>query len=365
MDMMDLGLREWFIIGGVALILIVLIDGVRRMRLAKRRATELQFGLEEIKGNESLDSSVFPTGGARKVLIDDEGIGGLMQPSNFREKQYTDEQSQSARAKDNYHLDDHIDSSLMKSRTQKNSHGEIEGGDRYTKKMFESDTDANSPQTVSQGQGVLNLEIDAEKIKPTSDPQNKKIEGSIHLNNNQQQKVVSEEKRQVTASLSGESVLADESLAGKLSNRKTVDELVVVNVFLREGLHFAGEKLLSALLVEGMRFGDMSIFHRYANANGTGEILFSMANGVKPGVFDIKNMAQLKTHVICFFMSLPGPKEPMMAFTLMVETARKIALDFGGELKDEQQSVMIAQTIEHYRQKIQDFERRHFARVSN
>ena len=35
-----------------------------------------------------------------------------------------------------------------------------------------------------------------------------------------------------------------------------------------------------------------------------------------------------------------------------------LAHELGGELKDDQRSVMTAQTIEHYRQRIVEFERR-------
>jgi len=42
----------------------------------------------------------------------------------------------------------------------------------------------------------------------------------------------------------------------------------------------------------------------------------------------------------------------------MVAAARKLAHELGGELKDDQRSVMTAQTIEHYRQRIVEFERR-------
>ena len=44
------------------------------------------------------------------------------------------------------------------------------------------------------------------------------------------------------------------------------------------------------------------------------------------------------------------------------DTDRKLAHELDGELKDDQRSVMTAQTIEHYRQRITDFERRHLTK---
>ena len=110
-----------------------------------------------------------------------------------------------------------------------------------------------------------------------------------------------------------------------------------------------------------MRYGDRSIFHRYARKDGTGRILFSLANGVEPGSFDINKMEDSVTPAISLFMSLPGPKEAQKAFTLMEETARQLALDLGAELKDENYSVLTQQTIEHYRQRIREFERKQLA----
>lgn len=54
----------------------------------------------------------------------------------------------------------------------------------------------------------------------------------------------------------------------------------------------------------------------------------------------------------------PGPRHPKQAFDVMVAAARKLAHELNGELKDEQRSVLTAQTIEHYRQRIIDHERR-------
>ena len=49
--------------------------------------------------------------------------------------------------------------------------------------------------------------------------------------------------------------------------------------------------------------------------------------------------------------------DSMQSFDLMADTARAIAETLGGELKDEQRSVMTRQTLEHCKQRIRDFER--------
>lgn len=52
----------------------------------------------------------------------------------------------------------------------------------------------------------------------------------------------------------------------------------------------------------------------------------------------------------------------MEAFNIMADTAMAIADHLGGELKDEHRSVMTAQTLEHCRQRIRDFERKLLSR---
>ena len=55
-------------------------------------------------------------------------------------------------------------------------------------------------------------------------------------------------------------------------------------------------------------------------------------------------------------MTLPNVVNNMMAFEQMLATARKVQAALDAELKDDNRSVMTAQTVEHYRQRIRDFE---------
>jgi cell division protein ZipA len=87
-------------------------------------------------------------------------------------------------------------------------------------------------------------------------------------------------------------------------------------------------------------------------------VLFSAVNVVEPGTFDLNHMEDFKTPGICMFLRLPGPKRSLHAFEQLVESARKIANMLGAELKDENHSVLTQQTIEHYRQRVLDFERK-------
>ncbi|MBO1540213.1 cell division protein ZipA [Pseudomonas sp. OA65] len=151
----------------------------------------------------------------------------------------------------------------------------------------------------------------------------------------------------------------DESKAPSADkDQAQAEEVLVISVICRDPAGFKGPALLQNILESGLRFGEMDIFHRHESMAGNGEVLFSMANAVKPGVFDLDDIDHFSTPAVSFFLGLPGPRHPKQAFDVMVAAARKLSQELNGELKDDQRSVLTAQTIEHYRQRIVEFERR-------
>lgn len=147
----------------------------------------------------------------------------------------------------------------------------------------------------------------------------------------------------------------------KLSDAPLPEEVLVILVVARDEEGFPGGALLQNVMESGLRHGDMDIFHRHESMSGNGDILFSMTNALKPGTFDIDAMDDTPVRAVSFFMSLPGPRHPKQALDLMIAAARKLSHELGGDVKDEQRSVLTAQTIEHYRQRIAEFERKQFA----
>ncbi len=136
------------------------------------------------------------------------------------------------------------------------------------------------------------------------------------------------------------------------------EEVLIINIMAVKGEMFAGSDLLDIVLKCGLRYGSMDIFHRYSDTKGEGALLFSMANMVRPGTFDLDAMDEFTTPGVSLFMTLPIDADSMQSFDLMVQTAQAIAQTLGGELKDEQRSAMTRQTLEHCRQRISDFERK-------
>ncbi len=137
-------------------------------------------------------------------------------------------------------------------------------------------------------------------------------------------------------------------------------EMVVISVLSREPEGFDGGKLLELIMACGLRYSrEMGVFHRFETESFDSELQFSMVNVLKPGTFPIEEMDEFVTPGITFLMPLPGASDSSAAFEAMVETAMVVVRHMGGELKDENRSVMTAQTIEFARQRVHEFERRH------
>jgi cell division protein ZipA len=133
-------------------------------------------------------------------------------------------------------------------------------------------------------------------------------------------------------------------------------EVIVINVLARNGAKFGGTELMEAFLRNGLKFGDMNIFHRIRPASK--EMQFSVASAVEPGTFDLSAMETFRTPGVSFFMRMPGPDQPLEVFEDMLAVTRDVAASLGADLKDEQLSVMTSQTISHCRARIEDFSRK-------
>ena len=131
----------------------------------------------------------------------------------------------------------------------------------------------------------------------------------------------------------------------------------ILYVVSRSEEGFAGIEILETLLSHDVRFGDMDFFHRHEKKSGRGPIQFSIANMMKPGVFDIDNMEALQTRGLMFFVTLPGPSDMLAAFDCMYETAKVFAAILNGDVQDEKRGVMTKQGLEHIRMQIKELER--------
>lgn len=123
-----------------------------------------------------------------------------------------------------------------------------------------------------------------------------------------------------------------------------------------------GAVLLQMMTELGCKFGELGIFHRYENTAGTGPMIFSVANMFNPGTFDLDNMENFETDGVAFFMALPMKFDGQQAFNMMLNAAKKLAIEIPqGQVLDGQRQLLTRQSIHEARQRIREFERKHSA----
>ena len=140
----------------------------------------------------------------------------------------------------------------------------------------------------------------------------------------------------------------------KEDNNDQPQEVLVVHLMANKGETVAGQQLLDAILGVGLRYGAMKIFHRHLNDDGSGPVLFSMANLVNPGTFDLNSMGDLEVPGVTLFMALDDIEDPVSAFNIMIEAIDSIVASLQLNVMDESRSSMTRQTIDHYRQRARD-----------
>ena len=128
------------------------------------------------------------------------------------------------------------------------------------------------------------------------------------------------------------------------------ERVVTLRFMPREG-DLPCDRVLLALRSAGLRHGRYGIFHRHADDFGQ-DALFSVANLTEPGSFDLAHASETRIPGMSFFMVLPGSGDPVERFDSMVSTAKDLAEDLNGELRDEKGSSWSIQRERYVREEI-------------
>ncbi len=147
----------------------------------------------------------------------------------------------------------------------------------------------------------------------------------------------------------------DEAAAEDMA--EDVDELpseylLVISIIAPEGQQFEGELLHRALLHNKLRLGERGIYERLTLHGGRELPLFGVANLVKPGIFEPGDLADFSTPGVTLFLELPCAVNAVEAFDDFVKTAERLAVEIGGEMRDERHGVLTHQTLMQVRERV-------------
>ncbi len=129
-------------------------------------------------------------------------------------------------------------------------------------------------------------------------------------------------------------------------------DVLALHLVAKEGQVIQGADLLPCLLALNFKYGDMNIFHRHQDNAGTGKVIFSMANMVKPGVFDPDTMEQFTTPGVVVFLTLPCYGDALMNFSNMLNSVQQLADDLDALVLDGQRQPWTETTKFEYVQRI-------------
>lgn len=159
-----------------------------------------------------------------------------------------------------------------------------------------------------------------------------------------------------------EKVIASDTkpLADEIFHATSRGEQIILSLTIlgHHGRRFTGEAIVQAMHDQKLVFGDMRIFH-YFTATNQQQALFSVANILEPGIFNIDTMHDFTTPGLVIFMRLPGPQEPRVALDTLLKVARGLTEQLQGELCDESRSALTQQTIGYLREKVEAFRFKH------
>ncbi|MDT8403018.1 cell division protein ZipA [Sulfuriflexus sp.] len=125
------------------------------------------------------------------------------------------------------------------------------------------------------------------------------------------------------------------------------ERIIALHVLSQEGQRFNGADLLHAFMQVGLQYGEMNIFHRLQE--GSDMPVFSLANAIEPGYFELATMAETSTPALLLLMTLPHRLDALAVFDDMLDTARKLADELHGRLCDDHRSVLTRQAIDDLR----------------
>jgi len=155
----------------------------------------------------------------------------------------------------------------------------------------------------------------------------------------------------------------DASAGSDLGRRdsENFDKIISLYVAARAGQQLQGPDIVVAAEKAGLTFGHMNVFHRLMEGHPERGPIFSVANIMKPGSFEMAEIQSLQTPAIAFFLTLPAPLSALEAWDTMLPTAQRMAELLNGVVLDQERNALGRQRIAHIRDEMRAYDRQHEA----
>ena len=135
------------------------------------------------------------------------------------------------------------------------------------------------------------------------------------------------------------------------------DRIVSLYVAAKAGSLLRGPDIVVAAEKAGLTFGHMDVYHRLVDGKPELGPIFSVANIIKPGSFDMARIAEIETPAIAFFLTLPAPVPALDAWETMEPAAQRMADLLDGVVLDEERNALGRQRVQHIRDELRAYDR--------
>ena len=313
---MEWSWRTILILFGLLAVITVVVDGFRRMRLARLEANREEFNPE------------LPSGGARII-----GETRTAAPTAYASQQ----------SMKNLNLDEQVPVLLDVE--------ELGKEDAATHSLFQSASIAPS--------------VVVDEVEPVAEEMPEKLTETAAEEIESAPEIVAEEGVEEAIEIPEPEptfveqwLLRADANAEKPSLRTAVELSLIVYCIAPKDRAFSGEFLLTLFKECDIRLGENDLFHRYDGKNGQGSVQFSIIPSHPPQQFFVEHMDERSYKGLTLFMKLPGAAHMLEAYDTMIGFAKVFEHNLGAELFDGDRSVLTQQTIEHGRQQIIELEHR-------
>jgi cell division protein ZipA len=145
----------------------------------------------------------------------------------------------------------------------------------------------------------------------------------------------------------------------RIGVRKTneYEKIIMLYLAAKSGQSISGAELVLATEKVGLIYGHHNIYHRLSESARSNEPVFSMANVIQPGYFDLAQIDSLQTPGVSFFMTLPGPVTAIQAWDTMLPIAERMAQLLDAVLLDSDRNALGRQRILHIKEELRTFDR--------